>query len=146
MSSMNDLTGTPVMIHPDLADDPVNKQGQIGLVTFANFSTDDIYVSFGKEQALYASDALLVFRNPNDIYRDLLTNAKSLATTDIKDLYRIGMLLDSGQSKDQKTAMELILANPTIRNYALMTLEDKLGPLLNAAEEQKPNLSASRGR
>lgn len=146
MNVTDDLTGTQVVVNPNLSDDPVNKQGQSGTITFADPGADDFFVSFGKEQGLYASDALLVFRNPNDIYADLMANTKKLDKQEIKDLYRIGMLLDSGQSRDQKAALEMVLANPKVREYTLMSLEQKLGPLIGATEDQQQEMTAARGR
>lgn len=65
MNQTDDLTGTLVLVHPELTEDPVNKQGQMGMIMFAETEKDDIYVTFGKnERALYSSDALLVFKNP----------------------------------------------------------------------------------
>ena len=52
-----------VLVHPALGDDPAGMQNQVGRITQANMEIDDIFVSLGETQALYASDALLVF-NP----------------------------------------------------------------------------------
>ena len=144
METNDDVTGTLVLVHPELSDDPVQKQGQSGMITFADPGNDEFFVSFGKETALYSSDALLAFKQPNAIYDGLLANIKNLDKQEIKDLYRIGMLLDSRQPKDQKLAMDMVLANPKIREYTLQSLEEKLGPMIGA--EATHDISTSRGR
>jgi hypothetical protein len=70
MENNEDLTGTLVLVHPELKDDPVNKQGQTGMLLYLDTEKDDVYVTFGKgQQALYSSDALLVFKTPQEIYQ-----------------------------------------------------------------------------
>lgn len=144
MEAIEDMTGALVLVHPELSEDPVNKQGQVGTITFSDPLNDEFFVSFGKETALYSSDALLAFKKPNAIYDDLLANIKNMDKQEIKDLYRIGMLLDSRQPKDQKLAMDMVLANPKIREYTLVSLKEKLGPIIGA--EATYDMSASRGR
>jgi hypothetical protein len=146
MNPNDELTGTQVLVHPELPDDPMQQQGRLGIITFTDLSSDEIFVSFGKEQGLYSSDALLVFRKPDDIYRDLLNHTREIDTKDIKDLYRIGMLLDSGRAPDQKAAMEMAAGNPAIHSYTFMTLQEKLGLSLGTAEAQQTDLVPSRGR
>lgn len=141
MNENDDLTGTLVLVHPDLPDDPVNKQGQMGMIMFAEPEKDDIYVTFGKnERALYGSDALLVFKKPNDIYKEMMTNTKDIAIPDLKALYRIGNLLENGTSKGARDAMQLAVENPGILSRAMESLQSKLGLAIgNAAEQQQTN-------
>lgn len=141
MNETDELTGTLVLVHPDLPDDPVNKQGQMGMIMFAEPDKDDMYVTFGKnERALYSSDALLVFKKPNEIYKELMTNVRDIPVAELKALYRIGMLLDNGMSKGAKEAMQLAVENPGIIGKTMETLQTRLGlDIANAAEQEHTN-------
>jgi hypothetical protein len=147
MNETDDLTGTLVLVHPELTEDPVNKQGQMGMIMFADTEKDDIYVTFGKnERALYSCDALLVFKRPNDIYKEIMTNTKDIPIPELKDLYRVGMLLENGTSKGAKDAMQLAVENPGIVGRAMETLQNKLGLDIRPAVEQEQANAHSYGR
>jgi hypothetical protein len=147
VNQSDDLTGTMVLVHPELPEDPVNKQGQTGMIMFADLDKDDIYVTFGKnERALYGSDALLVFKKPNDIYKELMTNVRDIPIPDLKALYRIGTLLDNGNSKDAKEAMQLAVDNPGVHSRAMETLQSKLGMNISLTEQQEQTNGKTYGR
>ncbi|OKS88805.1 hypothetical protein [Mucilaginibacter polytrichastri] len=147
MNQSDDLTGTLVLVHPELSEDPVNKQGQMGMIMFAEPEKDDIYVTFGKnERALYSSDALLVFKKPGEIYKGLMTDTKNLSIPDFKALHRIGMLLDNGTSKGAKDAMQLAMENPGVHSRAMETLQSKLGLDVHIVAEQEQLNTQSYGR
>jgi len=147
MNETDDLTGTLVLVHPELTEDPVNKQGQMGMIIFAEPEKDDIYVTFGKnERALYSTDALLVFKKPNEIYQQLMTNVKHIPVEDLKALYRIGILLDNGTGKGAKEAMQLAVENPGIIGKAMETLQSRLGLDIGIAAEQAQTNTHSYGR
>jgi hypothetical protein len=133
MNRTDDLTGSLVLVHPELQDDKAKKQNQIGMITHADLENDNVIVSFGKgEQALYSTDALLTLKPANDIYRDLLSNNKELDKADFKALFQISLLQEYGSSSQTKTAMELAMKNDTLRNFSMVTLED----LLNRGQAQ----------
>jgi hypothetical protein len=146
METTDDLTGSYVLVNPDLYYDPVAKQGNIGILTFADTDNDEFYVSFGKDTALYAGDSLLVLKKPNAIDRDMMGNIKNLEKEHIKDLLRINMLAATGMPKDQKTALEMASANEVVRSYALESLEDKLAREQQVSANQNIEMSAGRGR
>ena len=147
MNQSDDLTGTLVLVHPDLPEDPVNKQGQMGMIMFAEPEKDDIYVTFGKnERALYSSDALLVFKKTADIYKEIMTNTKDIPVPDMKALYRIGTLLENGTSKGAKEAMQLALENPGVHSRAMETLQSKLGLEVNITAGEEQSNTQSYGR
>lgn len=117
-----------LLVHPELKDDPVNKQGQIGFVTAAILNTDEFYIGFDDfEVGLYSADALLVLKPPGDIYDLLHHNALTLSVDDFKDLKNIALLLDHGTEKHVRTAMELVQKNDGIRNAAMIGLDQLLG-------------------
>ncbi|OKS85201.1 hypothetical protein [Mucilaginibacter polytrichastri] len=118
---MNDeLTGTLVMVHPDLKGDPICKQGNVGIITTENFENDYVCVSFRTgEHGYYAHDALLVLKRSATIYADIMRNATRMDTPQFKELLRISLLVDSGLKKNKRAAMELALSNEIIRGYVL---------------------------
>lgn len=144
---MDELTGTLVLVHPQLPSDPAAKQGQIGIITSADLQRDDVFVSFGKgEQALYATDALMVLKHPDKLYRDLIANFKELEKNDFKTLFQINLLQQHGTSKQVKTAMELALGNEIVLKHAMHTLDAHLGIQRSAVQEQQQAPAAKIGR
>lgn len=122
----DELTGTAVLVNPELANDPASRQGQIGIVTSASLERDDIYVTFGSGPlALYGSDALMVLRHPKDIYRELLSRSRQLDRADFKILFQISLLQDYGASKSIKTAIGLAIRSRVTREIALVSLQQK---------------------
>jgi len=137
MNRTDDLTGTLVLVHPDLQDDPANRQNHIGMITHADIANDNFIVSFGKgEQALYSSDALLILKPANDIYRDLLSHQKELEKADFKALFQISLLQEHGTSGQNKSAIMLAMQNDILRSYSMFTLEDALKAGQNLAIER----------
>ncbi|HTI58953.1 hypothetical protein [Mucilaginibacter sp.] len=117
-----------LLVHPELKDDPVNKQGQIGFVTAAILNTDEFYIGFDDfEVGFYSADALLVLKPPGDIYDLLHHNALTLSVDDFKDLKNIALLLDHGTEKHVRKAMELVQKNDGIRIAATIGLDQLLG-------------------
>jgi hypothetical protein len=117
-----------LLVHPDLKDDPVKKQGEIGFITAAILNTDEFYVAFDDhEVGFYGADALLTFKEPGDIYDFMHTNALTLPVDDFKDLKSIALLLDHGTEKHIRTAMELVKKNDSIREAATVGLDRYLG-------------------
>lgn len=147
MNNEEDLTGTLVLVHPELQEDPVNKQGQIGMLLYANTDKDDMYVTFGKgEQALYSSSALLIPKRSKDIFADLMENSKKIPVADFKTLFQVSNLLDLGTSLKAKEAMQLIAANPSVIPRATITLEERLGLETSQEAAVTETLAVGRGR
>lgn len=147
MENTEDLAGTLVLVHPDLKDDPVKRQGQTGMLLYANTEKDDMYVTFGKgEQALYSSDALLVFKKPMEIYGQLMSESKEMSIPDFKALMRINMLLDNANSQNMKEAMQLVADNPSVIDRAMVSLQEKLGLDLSPEIGQAQEAAYARGR
>jgi len=134
MKQTDDLTGTYVLVHPELTFDPAFKQNQVGLVTGADLANDDVFVSFGKDgQARYSTDALLTLKPANDLYADVMAGYKEMGTTDYKTLLQITLLQQHGSLKDARAAIELAKDNPFVRDFSMETLENQLG--LEQAQE-----------
>ncbi|QEM06232.1 hypothetical protein DIU31_022925 [Mucilaginibacter rubeus] len=117
-----------LLVHPDLKDDPANKQGEIGFITAAILDTDEFYVGFDDhEVGFYSASALLTFKEPGEIYDLLHQKALTLSVDDFKDLKNIALLLDHGTEKHVRTAMELVKKNGGIHDAVTIGLDQFLG-------------------
>jgi hypothetical protein len=124
----NHLIGAPVLVHPELHNDPAARQGQIGAIASLNLERDDIFVSFGQgPPALYGADALLTLKAPKEVYLQVISQAKNLSAADFKTLFQISLLLDYGNTKSTRTAFELAAASPAARQLAMVSLQKSLG-------------------
>jgi hypothetical protein len=121
-----DLKGTPVLVHPELAHDPAGKQNQIGIISHTDLVNDDVFVSFGYETALYATDALLMLLPQLEIYQYTNEMAFELALPDLKALTQIELLLRYGTAITHETALQLARDNKNIQPFCLDTLQNQL--------------------
>ncbi|WPU99109.1 hypothetical protein SNE26_24150 [Mucilaginibacter sp. cycad4] len=122
MNTKSEKAITPdyVMIDPDLQQDTINKQGEIGFVTVINSPADDYWVVFDDgEIGLYAADALLVVKHEHQILDYLIENKEKLPLQDYRKLENIALLNTYGGDTQQKKALKLAAANPAIRDGAL---------------------------
>ena len=141
----NELQGTWVLVHPDLGSDPLQKQGQIGLVTDVDLEMDDIYVSFGKgQQGLYSTDALLVLKQPGEVYKNTMANRAGMDTADFNTLLNITVHQGLNTPAANRDAIELALDSQTVRDHSLVTLRDKLQ--LAPLHSPEPELAPARAR
>lgn len=128
MNKHDELTGTFVLVHPNLTYDPESRQNQIGIISTAELEHDNVMVSFGKDgQGLFSADALLVLRKPNDIHFDALRDARHLETQDFKNILQVSLLANSVLAKDRRQAMELCRDHPNVLQYSMASLEEELG-------------------
>jgi hypothetical protein len=118
------LAGSLVLVRPDLENDPVRQQGQIGIVTYVDLK-NDVFVSFKNgTEGIYTGDALFQLKNREQLFSDLMGNASSLEVKDFKDLYKISLLLDKGRSTDVWQALEIARDNPDIWKGSLVAIEN----------------------
>ncbi len=142
---MDDLTGSLVMVHPKLENDPVNRQAQVGIITSADLAKDEVYVGFGNSPlGLYSTNALLVLKPHNDLYQDILTNIKNMDTPDFKTLMEITILQEKGSVNSLRDAMELAATNERTLAYSTVSLQDKLGLVREESHQQQ--ITAGVGR
>jgi len=124
---MEELTGNLVMVHPKLVDDPVQRQGQIGIITSADLDNDEVYVGFGNSQlGLYSANALLVLKSHNQLYNDILTNIQKLDMPDFKTLMNITLLQEKNAVNYTREAMQLATTNARTLAYGTISLQEKL--------------------
>lgn len=140
---MDNLTGHLALVHPNLTKDPVNHQGEIGIITSANLEKDEIYVGFGTNQlGLYAADALLVLKPHQQLYEDILVNIKEMDTQDFKTLMEITILQEKNSVNNLRDAMELAMTNERTLSYSTISLQNKLdlARTKNQSEQQSGGL------
>jgi hypothetical protein len=137
MKPSDELTGTLVLVHPELSDDPASRQGQIGIITGADLENDDVFVSFGKgEQALYSTDALLVFKPAEDIYNLLMNDARKASQADFKALFQVNLMQQHGLTPLVRKAMDFVKDNKVVREFSMDTLENQLEMQLKQRHDQ----------
>lgn len=125
---MEELTGHLVMVHPSLKNDPVQRQGQVGVITSTDLAKDEVYVGFGNSPlGLYSTDALLVLKSHNVIYEKILAHIKEMDTPDFKTLMEITILQERNSVNYLRDAMELAATNERTLAYSTVSLQEKLG-------------------
>ena len=142
---MEELTGNLVMVHPKLENDPVQRQGQVGIIMSADLVKDEIFVGFGNSPlGLYSTDALLVLKPHNELYKDILTHIKEMDTPDFKTLMEITLLQEKSSVNYLRDAMELAATNERTLAYSTVSLQHKLGLVREENQTQKQTASMSR--
>jgi hypothetical protein len=131
----NELPGTLALVHPYLENDPSQRQGQIGIVTYIDDEKKEVYLSFeqGPDSAYQAAD-LFQLKPKDRLFPELTDKASTLSITDFKDLYKIGLLQDRGRGVDQWQALEIARENPGIWESVLLPV----GPGLAATISKNP--------
>ena len=123
---MDDLKGTPVLVHPELSYDPAGRQNQVGLISKADLMNDDVFVSFNGELALYPVEALFVLLPNEEIHQNLADIAYETPFAELKPLTQIDLFLRYGSTGKELTAMHLARDNPAIRPLCLDTLQNQI--------------------
>jgi len=128
MNQTDELTGTLVLVHPDLTKDPAGRPGEPGVITGLDQHGDNAYVSFGKSgQLMYGLDALLVPRPRAEIQETLSRHGSELSLADHTALFRIALLQDyNPSSANIKTAFSLALQSETVRKYGMQSVQEAL--------------------
>jgi hypothetical protein len=127
MNERTNLHGALALVRPDLENDPVRQQGEIGIITYADEVNNEVYVIFdnGKE-GVYQGEALFQFKAPEDVAASPLDNAREMELKDYKDVYKIGLLLDLGRSEDLMKALEIARDNPDIWRDVFVTVGERI--------------------
>jgi len=122
----DELKGSVVLVHPDLIDDPLNRQNRVGVISHADLMNDDIFVSFDGDQGLYASDALLTLLPAEEIHQHLADMAYETPFRELKALTQIDLFLRYGGENKEKMALEIAQLNPDIQRFCLDTLASQI--------------------
>ena len=127
MNKHDELTGTLVLVHPELEHDPAGRQNEIGIIVNSDLADDDILISFqDNEYASFTSDALLVLLPAEQIHQNLAELAYEVAFPDLKALTQIDLFLRYGSENKQFDALELARNNKNIQPLCLESLADQI--------------------
>lgn len=122
MKSEN-LTGSLVLVHPDFKEDPIQKQGQVGVLTYPR-SGSEIYVSFpGGGESVYSGDNLFKLKDRQQIADALTQKGSSMKLDDFKAMYKVMLLQDRETSRGTYDALEIARDHPGIWDRALDRLQ-----------------------
>lgn len=117
------VTGSLVLVDPQVKNDPMNKQGQIGILTYAREANEN-YVSFPKGgESVYAAKDLLLLKPKAEILKELMQNGHQLPVSDFKAMYKMMMLQDLGGASNLMSAMEIARDHPGIRDKTLEAVD-----------------------
>lgn len=124
---MENLIGEPVLVHPMLPTDPVDRQGHPGTISHVSYDNEVIEVSFADDlKSLYASDALLVLKPHATLFREMMDALPDMEAQDFKTLLRISMILENGTPKQQHAAFAMARSNEQVLRFATMPLSARL--------------------
>ncbi len=120
-----ELRGTLVLVHPELAHDPAGRLNEIGIIVNSDLADDDILVSFqDNEYASFTSDALLVLLPAEQIHQNLADMAYETSFPDLKALTQIDLFLRYGSGDKHFKVLEMARENKNIQPFCLDTLEN----------------------
>lgn len=122
---MEELTGRLVAVHPQLTTDPVSRQGQIGVIATLDLKNDTIGVGFGGGPlGRYSSDALLVLKDKNELYQDIMTGVKDMDAKTFHDLLELNIKQGRSGFDNVSAAMTIALEDPEVMKRSMISLED----------------------
>lgn len=123
----DDLTGTLVLVHPELEFDPAGRRNEIGIVVNTDLESDNVLVGFpDNTRDVFSSDALLVLLPDEEIHRNLAQIDLPAPWEDIKALTQIDLILRYGTGDKHFKALELARDHKNVQSLCLQTLESSL--------------------
>lgn len=116
------LTGTLVLVRPDLEKGTGAKQGYIGVLTLA-FSPRENYVRFPEGgEAFYPAEQVLRLKDKKEVFNDITNNGSSMPLDDFKAMYKIMLLQDRGTSQALYAALALANDHPAVQERVLESI------------------------
>jgi len=143
---IKDLIGTTVMVHPELTQDPVNKQGQMGTITHLVDEDRLAYVRFKNDViGLYSTDALLMLIPPELVVDKLRTDIGifEMDASEVVDILEMYQLHATGIPEVQQEALDWAMTHDRISKAIVFSVEDRIGFQLDRPEQQQ---NPGRGR
>lgn len=137
---MKDLIGTTVMVHPDLTQDPVNKQGHMGTITHLVDEDRLAYVRFKNDViGLYSTDALLMLIPPELVVDKLRTdiNMLGMVTSEVVDILEMYLLHATGIPEVQQEALDWAMTHSTISKAIVFSVEDRIEFQIDRPDQQQ---------
>ena len=117
------LAGTLVLVKPDLENDPENKKGHIGVLTYARSETEN-YVRFPEGgEAYYPAGQVMMLKDKQEVFDDLTNNGSSMPLNDFKAMYKIMLLQDRGTSQALYSALAIANDHPGVQERVLDSID-----------------------
>jgi len=126
-----------VLAHGRTAEDEL----KIGMISSIDAAQGRAKIAFGDfSSANLPAPDILVLKDKNQLYRDLLTSASVMETADFKAVFKVSMLQDRPGSAALMEALELLKDRPGALQLATVSLQEKINSSLelhNGAERGK---------
>ncbi len=128
MNEQTELTGTVVLVHPNLLNDPFDKKNQVGVIISADLENDDVMVGFSdKSEGLFSTDALLVLKDVADIRRAAGYDFTLMPREDYYDIMEVCVMAELSGYSGRRMAVELSRESPMAQEYTMQRLDEALG-------------------
>jgi len=124
---MKDLVGIQVMVHPELTQDPANKQGHMGTISHIVYEDRAAYVRFKNNAiGLYSTDALLMLIPPELVVDKLPTDIEifDIQASEIVDILEMYQLHSIGNPELQQEALDWAMTHENISKAIIFSVED----------------------
>jgi hypothetical protein len=117
-----------VLVHPQLTEDPVSRQGQVGRLTQAVVNRDEYYVGFdGGEVGIYEGAALLMLKDADAIFKHIDLFKDTLTEYEHQTLISIALLeMYAEDSGYQQEAFTLALQHPSLLEDIMVSIDTRL--------------------
>lgn len=116
---------------------------KLGVISDLNPAGTLVSVSFGDlSVSSFPSDQVLIMKDKNALYGQLLSSSKELEMQDFKLLLSVNMLQEKTGLSAQLQAMELLKSSPSAAQFATVSLSVQLG--LSSQITSSGGLSAER--
>ncbi|MES2275016.1 MAG: hypothetical protein V4592_03260 [Bacteroidota bacterium] len=123
MIKAEETTGLMVMVSPVLWTS--DYAGKLGLIEFADYSRDEIWVGFEDEEELCFSSKTLFILKPPEELKALAENRNGALWQPVpQNLQAIAWLQNTGSAKQLKKAFELLQDDPELHRWATVRLNE----------------------
>lgn len=120
---MQNYSGMLVLARGQAAEDKL----KIGMISSIDAALGRAKIAFGDfSSANLPAPDILVLKDKNQLYRDLLTSAAGMETADFKAVFKVSMLQDRPGSAALMEALELLKDRPGALELATVSLEQKI--------------------
>ena len=122
---MDELFYKHVLVHPELTNDPMHAQGNIGRIDVIDYREDEVFVMLDNNRyGLYEANALLVLQPPERLLENLKSSLDKLTKKNMVAMLNIYLWQNTRQDEHIREALTLAIGNEALRDKALISLRD----------------------
>lgn len=122
---MNELVNKLVMVHPRLTHDPVNQQGNVGIIAHVVPENDEIFVRFeDRTIGLYSKDALLIMKPPAFIFDQYSSGSLHFTYQELQTIKQVHQLVQSNENQLHRKAIKMLSQNEAAMDACMLSLQD----------------------